>query len=150
MKSKMLIVTDLGTFKAFRVDENQFNSTPRLELIKSFDVAEAHTRLSDRVSDQAGQFPRGTGAPAANSDMSNGERHNMELEHRRRLVKHIAEAIQEVAKQENPDLIYFAAGHEINQQILNELAPPVKNKIAKTVSSNLTKTDKSDLLGYFD
>jgi hypothetical protein len=150
MKSKMLIVTDLGTLKAFRVDENRLNSHPRLELVKSIDIAEAHTRLSDRVSDQAGQFPRGTGAPAQTSDMSNGERHNIELEHRRRLVKQVAETSEELHRAENPEVIYFAAGQEINHQVVEELPGAVRGKIAKNVHSNLTKTDKGALLGYFE
>ena len=37
MKKQLLIVTDLGSFKAYAVDNSRLNTTPRLELIDHFD-----------------------------------------------------------------------------------------------------------------
>src|SRR6266487_455024 len=56
MKNKWLLVVDLASFKAYRVETSRFTRSPRLELIEAFDNAEAHSRLGDKVSDLSGRF----------------------------------------------------------------------------------------------
>ena len=88
MKSTLLVVTDLGGFKAYRVENGRFNRTPRLEPVEEYSNAAAHGHLVDKVSDLSGRFPRSTGRPNLTGAMSDGERHNIELEQRKRLVRH--------------------------------------------------------------
>src|SRR5690349_254396 len=91
----LLVVVDLGGFKAFKI-ENNGNSdgqqSPRMELLEHYDNQQAHGRLVDRVSDLAGRFPRGTMARSAGA-MSDGERHNIELEARKRFIKDLAQRL---------------------------------------------------------
>src|ERR1051326_1314499 len=108
MKNTLLVVADLAGFKAFKVDNGQESMlgngsskrTPRLEFIEQFDNADAHGRLVDRVSDLSGRFPRGTGLKAGGA-MSDGERHNIELENRKRLVRQLAQRVNALARSQD-------------------------------------------------
>ncbi len=149
MKNTVIVVTDLGSFKAYRLDQDGLHSSPRLELIENFNTVTAHGKLGDKLTDQAGQFPKGQGMPGTTGDMSNGERHNIELEQRKRLIKQLAERFNTVVGDEKVERCFFAAGREYNQQIVDELAPRARAKIEKNVPHNLTKIDKSELLKHF-
>ena len=150
MKNTLIVVADLGTFKAYKLDKNGFHSHPRLELIETFNTVEAHGKLTDKVTDQAGQFPKGQGIPGVIGDMSNGERHNIQLEQRKRLVKQLAERLESLVRPDTVESCYFAASREYNQQILDVLDHRVRSKIERNVPSNLTKIDKSDLMKHFE
>ncbi len=149
MKNRLVVVTDLGSFKAYRLEENELHSSPRLDLVENFDTA-VEEKISDQVTDQPGRFPKGTSVNrTASGDMSAGERHNLDLERRRRAVKKVAEQINRLLRPNEVDGCYFAASNEINSQILNELEPGVRKKIEKNATANLTKIDKAELLNHF-
>lgn len=148
MKNKWLLVADLGSFKAYRVDASRFARGPRLELMEAFENADAHDRLGDKVSDLAGRFPKGTG-PNGAGIMSQGERHNIELEQRRRLTRRLAERINTLMRRDDLDTCFFAASKEINHQIVEGLEPALRAKIELNLSADLTKVDKSRLLYHF-
>jgi hypothetical protein len=94
----LLVVADLGGFKAFKLENNNHvNHAPRLELVEQFNNPGARGRLVDRVSDSSGQFPRSTGARAAGA-MSDGERHNIEVELRKRFVRQLAQQLNIFSK----------------------------------------------------
>src|SRR5438477_437472 len=97
MKNTLVVVTDLGCLKAYKLENTERNHTPRLELIEQFNNAEAHGRLVEKVSDFSGRFPRGTGKSAEGA-MSDGERHNIELEQRKRLVRQLAGRFNALAR----------------------------------------------------
>lgn len=149
MKNKWLLVAGLGSFKAYRVDASRFMRGPRLELMEAFDNADAHDRLTDKVTDLAGRFPKGAGPNGANGAMSYGERHNIELEQRKRLVRRLTERINALMGREDFESCYLAVSKEINHQILAELEPRHRAKIEQNLPADLTKTDKSELLGHF-
>ncbi len=144
----LLVVADLGGFKAFKVENNHVNRSPRLEVIDQYDNSAAHGRLVDRVSDLAGRFPRGTGLKAAGA-MSDGERHNIELETRKRFVRQLAQRLNTLARAQDIERCFLAASREINHQLLEELEPAVRAKIAKNVPADLTKVERADLLRHF-
>lgn len=149
MKNTLVVVTDLGGFKAFRVDNDVQFSSPRLELLEQFNNAEAHDRLVEQVSDLAGRFPRSTGAPAGTSAMSGGERHNIELELRKRYVRKMANRLNSLMRDSEIERCFLAASREINRSLLDELDPQVRQKIQKNVPADLTKVNKSELLAHF-
>ena len=68
MKSKLLIVADLGLVKAYKLDFTP-NHTPRLEQLEEIVLEEAHSRLLDKLTDEAGRHSSPTqknwGAPLA-------------------------------------------------------------------------------------
>ncbi len=149
MKNKLLVLVDLGTFKAFRVEENELHSTPRLDLIEEFETIAGKEKLVNLTTDLAGRYRKGNGPGEGRSDMSDGEQHNIELEMRRRLVRQLADRINTLIAANHFDGCYLAASNEINKSILDELPAQSRAKITKNVSLNLTHLDKSQVLRHF-
>ena len=71
--SSLVIVTDRGSLKAYRVTETPTRG-PSLQLVQAFDITDAHGRLVDKVSDSAGRFPVTEGAGAHRGPASIAER----------------------------------------------------------------------------
>jgi hypothetical protein len=144
MNDTVIITTDLGTFKAFRLDRTEMN-TPRLEVLEEFELLDAHGRMGDKVTDQAGRWK----VPTQSMAMSYGERQKIGLELRRRLIKQVAEQMRNIVASRAVEACYFAASPEINEQVLDEAGPQVRGKIEKNVTCNLTNVDQGELLRHF-
>jgi hypothetical protein len=150
MKNTLVVVTDLGCFKAFRLENNSHQHYgPRLELVEQFENEEAHGKLGERVSDLGGRFPRSTSASSVTGAMSDGERHNIQLEQRKRLVRQLAQRFNALARGREFERCLLAASREINHQLLDELEPEVRAKIEKNVSADLTKLERAEILRHF-
>ena len=149
MKNTLVVVADLGCFKAYRLENHQPNQSPRLELVEEFTNADAHGKLVDKVTDLAGRFPRKTGAAHTTGAMSDGERHNIELESRKRLVRQHAQRLNTLARTTDFDRCLLAASREINHQLLDELEPQVRAKIAINLAADLTKLERAEILRHF-
>jgi hypothetical protein len=145
MKSKLLIVADLGRVKAYMLDYTLYN-TPRLEQLEEIALEEAHNRLLDKVTDEAGRHGSPTqknwGAPLADD-------HNLQLEFKRRLIRQISDHIQRLVERSGCDICWLAAQKEINQKILEELPPAVCKRIKKNLPRDLTKLEQKELLDQF-
>ena len=149
MKNTLVVVTDLACFKAFRLDNNQPHQTPRLELVEEFNSADAHEKLVDKVTDLSGRFPRSSGGAGTRGPMSDGEKHNIELESRKRLVRQLAQRLNALARSPEVERCLLAASREINHQLLEELEPPVRAKIVKNIPADLTKLERAEILRHF-
>ena len=150
MKNTLVVVTDLGCLKAFKLETNGHpDYPPRLELLEQFENAQAHGKLSDRVSDLAGRFPRSTGNSNVAKGMSDGERHNIELELRKRLVRQLAQRLNVLGGNKDVERCLLAASREINHQLVEALEPDVRAKIQKNVSADLTKLERTEILKHF-
>lgn len=145
--SKVIIAVDLGHFKAYRVTKDPYEKSAKTELIESYDSIAARLKLSDKLSDAAGRFRLSGGRNGKAAGY--GEAHNLETEEEKRLVKQIAEGINELVQREKCEMWYLAAGKNINSQIVENLDPSVKAKMEKNVPCNLTKAGKSELLNHF-
>jgi len=145
MNEKLIVVADLGSFKAYKLEEGTSHSTPRLELIEEINLA--GTQLKLPVIDTSGGYHSPMmGKWAASA----GERHNIELERKRRLVKQVAHFLSELLRRSASDGCYLAASKEIAHQIVRELPREARIKIEKIVPCDLTKAEKSDLLRRFE
>ena len=149
MKNTLVIVTDLGGFKAYRLENHYPKPTRRLLPVEEFNNAAAHGKLVEKVSDLSGRFPRSTGASGAAGAMSDGERHNIELESRKRMVRQLAQRLNALARTQAFDSCLLAASREINHQLLQELEPGVRAKIEKIVPADLTKLERTEILRHF-
>ena len=149
MKNTLVLVADLGCFRAFRLENHQPNKSPRLELVEEFTNGGAHGKLVDKVTDLAGRFPRRTSAPSTTWAMSDGERHNIELESRKRLVRQLAQRLNVLVRAKDIERCLLAASREINHQLLEELEPQVRAKIEKNVTADLTKLERAEILRHF-
>lgn len=149
MKKTLVVVTDLGGFKVYRLENHQPRQRPRLELVEEFENTDAHGRLVEKVTDMSGRFPRSTGMSNAKGAMSDGERHNIELELRKRMVRQLAQRLNALARPQEVERCLLAASREINHQLLDELEPQVRAKIEKNVPADLTKLDGAEILRHF-
>ena len=145
MKSKLLIVADLGLVKAYKLDFTP-NHTPRLEQLEEIVLEAAHSLLLDKVTDEAVRHSWPTqkngGAPLADD-------HNFKLELRRRLICQISDHIRRLIERSGCDVCWLAAHKEINQKILEELPPAVCHLIKKNLPRDLTKVGQKELLDQF-
>ncbi|MDP1784964.1 MAG: host attachment protein [Sulfuricurvum sp.] len=141
MSSKLIIVADLQRFKLFtsKIDPLGRES---VELLENVETLNTHQRLSEKVSDQQGNF-QGVGASGS------GEDHNIALEAERRRIKEIAGQISESLKKHGHESWYFAAPKAINNQIVELLDPAVKKAMTINLHSDLTKTPDDELLEHF-
>ena len=144
MKNTLVVVTDLGSFKAYKLELTPVKKTPRLQLVEEFVTTAAHGKILDKVSDRAGRHR----APTSRMAMPWGEPHNIELEKKRRLIKLLAGRLNEIIGN-GFDECHLAASKEINRQLLKELKPSARAKIVKNVQADLTKIDKAELLEHF-
>jgi Protein required for attachment to host cells len=145
MKSKLLIVADLGLVKAYKLDFTP-NHTPRLEQLEEIVLEEAHSRVLDKVTDLAGRHSSPTqknwGAPLADD-------HKLKLELKRRHIHQIADHVQQLIEHSGCDICWLAAHKEINQKILQELSPAVRSRIKKNLPRDLTKVGQKETLDLF-
>jgi hypothetical protein len=149
MKGTLILLADLGCLKAFKLENGQPNRSPRLEPIEEFSQPEAHERLVTEVTDMSGRFHRGGTKSNAAGGMSDGERHNINLEKRKRLVRNLAGHVNRLAKDPEIDRCWMAASREISHPLLNELDPDVRAKIQTIVAADLTKLTRSEILKRF-
>lgn len=149
MKTKLIIVTDLGLLRAYREVQNLADHGPHLELVSEFRSEAAREKLSEQVTDQAGRFTRGGGDRAVPGDLSSGERLDLETEQDRRLIARMAGRIDELLADDSVDRCYLAAGAPVHKQLLDQLNPKSREKIDRVVTANLTKADPADLLARF-
>lgn len=145
--NKIIVVVDLGHFKAYTLIKKTGESA-RLELLESQDLLAAHGKLSDKLSDRAGNFGEGVGKNTAATGY--GEPHSIASENEKRLIKLIANNINRVIAKENCAKWYLAAGKAINSQIIENLAADIKAKLGKNIALNLTKTGKTKILSYVE
>ena len=147
MKNTLVVVADLGCLKAYRLDETPVQHTPRLALLQEFNNNGATVKLTDVTSDSAGRFPRGSAR--SGQGMSDGERHNIQLEQRKRLVRQLAGNLSQLLQESNAEDCYLAVSREIQHPLLEELDPAARARIVRCVQADLTKVDKSQLLAHF-
>jgi hypothetical protein len=148
MKSTLVVLADLGRLKAFKLESDHQYRTPHLEMLEQYENPDAYGRLVDKVTDQSGRFPRGLGTKAG-AAMSDGERHNIELEGRKRLIRELARRVNALARHAEVEQFLLAASKAINHFLLKELEPKVRSKIEKNVPADLTKIGMAEILGHF-
>jgi hypothetical protein len=145
MKARLLMVTDLGLLKAFRFEEHQGES-PRLIPIEQMNFEPAHQHLTEQITDSAGRRASQAGARGGGTM---ADRHNLELEVRRRLIKKIALRIEEIVSGHGADGWWLAAQKEIMHPILEALPQGLRARAETQVPRNLTKLEPREILNHF-
>jgi hypothetical protein len=144
--SSLVIVTDRGSLKAYRVDETPTRG-PSLQLVQAFDITDAHGKLVDKVTDLAGRFPVSDGA-GMHHGASIAERH-LETETDRRIYKQLADQIVKIAKSDGVGGWSFAAPASIHAAIVDLLPADVRDRIVEHVKSDLVKIEPAKLPTHF-
>ena len=145
--TSLIIVADRGTLKAYRVDETPTRG-PSLHLIQAFNITDAHGRLSDKVTDQAGRFPVTDGA-GSHHGASIAENTQLENETDRRIYKQLADQIVKIIGRSGKEGWSFAAPAEIHSAIVDLLPGNARNRIVEHVKSDLVKVEAAKLPTHF-
>ena len=146
--TSLIIVTDRGSLKAYRVNETPTRG-PSLQLVQAFNITDAHGRLVDKVSDLAGRFPVTDGAGAHRGASSIAERTQLVTETDRRIHKELADQIVKIVSTNGKEGWSFAAPAEIHAAIVGLLPAAVRDRIVEHVKSDLVKTEPSRLPAHF-
>jgi hypothetical protein len=146
--SSLVIVTDRGSLKAYRVNETPTRG-PSLQLVQAFNMTDAHGRLVDKVSDLAGRFPVSESAGAHRGPASTAERTQLATETDRRIQKELADQIAKIVSQNGNDGWSFAAPAEIHTAIVDLLPAGVRQRIVEHVKSDLVKIEPARLMSHF-
>src|SRR5213083_3182649 len=146
--SSLVIVTDRGSLKAYRVHETPTRG-PSLQLVQAFNMTDAHGRLVDKVSDLAGRFPVTEGAGAHRGPASIAERTQLATETDRRIQKELADQIAKIVSQNGKEGWSFAAPAEIHTAIVDLLPGDVRQRIVEHVKSDLVKVEPARLISHF-
>jgi Protein required for attachment to host cells len=145
--TSLIIVTDRGSFKAYRVNETPTRG-PSLQLVQAFNITDAHGRLVDKVTDLAGRFPVSDGAGGRHAN-SIAERTQLETETDRSIHKELADQIVKIVSSNGKEGWSFAAPSEIHAAIVDLLPAAVRDRIVEHVKSDLVKTEPSKLPAHF-
>jgi hypothetical protein len=146
--SSLVIVTDRGSLKAYRVNETPTRG-PSLQLVQAFNITDAHGRLIDKVSDLAGRFPVTESAGAHRGPASIAERTQLITEMDRRIHKELADQIAKIVAQNGKDGWSFAAPAEIHTAIVDLLPAAARQRIVEHVKSDLVKVEAARLTTHF-
>lgn len=149
MRQTVVIIADLGNFRAYRWDGDQSNSTPSLELVDDFVTLDARTKRANTLTVMEGRSANGGSNSQATGTASDGEQHNMQLEKTRRLIRQIAHRATDLLRLKDVERGFFAAPQEINHQILENIAPDARAKIELNLPIDLTRLPKSEVVGHF-
>ena len=145
--TSLVIVADRGSLKAYRVDETPTRG-PSLKLVQAFDITEAHGRLIDKLTDQAGRFPVTEGAGAHRGPASIAQS-KLQTETDRRINKELADQIVKITNGNSGEAWSFAAPSEIHSAIVDLLPGQVRNRIVEHVKSDLVKVEAAKLPNHF-
>lgn len=145
--SSLVVVADRGGLKAFKVNETPTRG-PSLQLVQAFNLTDAHGKLIDKVTDQAGRFSVSDGAGMHHA-ASMAERTQLDNETDRRIYKQLAEQITKLVKSDGVEGWSFAAPSEIHKAIVDLLPNEVRDRIVEHVKSDLVRTEAADLRQHF-
>jgi hypothetical protein len=146
--TSLVIVADRGGLKAYRINETPTRG-PSLQLVQAFNLTDAHGRLLDKVTDQAGRFPVSNGAGAHHGQASIAERTQLETETERRLCKQLADRIVDVVSRNGKECWSFAAASEIHNAIVDLLPAAVRERIVEHENADLVKVEPAKLTSRF-
>ena len=145
LENTIIIVADLGELKAFEVVEhegtvrNEMKISHSLKLINNEAFISGRKKPGELMSDSSGKFGTGT-----------LEDHNAKSERENRTIKDIAQDIDAIVKEIQPQQVFLAFPKEHNHELTDKLAQETKAVLVKNVAADLVKTTKEKLLSYFE
>lgn len=146
MIPSLLIVTDRGGLRAYKVDKNPTRA-PSLHLIDSYSAQDAHGRYEDKVTDRAGRFQ---GSNASGRHIGGSDEHGtIDIENDKRACKHVAARINELVKQEAPENWALAVPSQIKGLLLDHIDAEAIKHLGETVHADLLRTEPSKVASHF-
>lgn len=145
LERTIVITASLGELKIFDVKkienivDDELKVSYNLELLKGMDFIDENKRISEIVSDKAGNFNNGT----------NDDANNLLIEQKKKIVKKIAKDIDDIAKSRMPKQMFLAFDKELSDELMGYLNPKTKDILTKVIYKDLVNTNKNEILSYF-
>ena len=147
----IVIVADLGEMKVYKANPRDLEAEAglkpqniKLDLVNAVDYVEAHWKVKDIVTDEAGRFkgPDGTHGGIT-------ERHGIEAKMEEDVIRAIAADIDRFVAEYNPPKYFLALPRTIFKRVWDHVGPEAQKKLFRYVEEDLTKTSKTKLPEIF-
>lgn len=147
--NNLVIAADLGHFKAYRIIKDPLRiESPRIELIEAYDTIEGREKPGARYTDSPGAFRRKSSSEHYSSG-GFGERHTLNNERLRRLLKLTANTINDILVREGMPKWHLCACKSINNSLIASLSKGARTRLKSNTRADLTKAEKSEILTRF-
>ncbi len=148
----IVIVANLGEMKIYQANPRDLEAEAglkpqniKLDQVNAIDYVEAHWKLKDIVTDEAGRFKADAGKMGGNA----GERHELEKKMEEDVIKALAEDITKIVAEYNPPKYFLALPQTIFNRVWERVGNDAKAKLFRYVEEDLTKTDRNKLPEIF-
>ncbi|HET9136768.1 MAG TPA: host attachment protein [Candidatus Kapabacteria bacterium] len=146
--SNLIIATNLGTMKAFRISESSVAHRRQAELVQNTKYIAAHKKLSELVSDRPGRF-RGSGVQTA-PNRAFGENHNLKAHLKDNTIKQVTEDINALIEEAEDEHIYLAMPKAISHNINLHLSNRSKDRITQVHIGDIVKDPIEQIRAIFN
>ena len=143
--SSLLVVADRGGLKAYKVNETPTRG-PSLQLVQAFNTTDAHGKMGDKLSDNAGRFAASDGSGVHQASVADSK---LETETDRRIYKKLADEIARVVRSDGGGGWSFAAPAEMHKAIVDLLPNETRERIVEHVKSDLMRIEPAQLREHF-
>jgi len=147
----IVILANLGELKVYQANPRDLEAEAglapthiKLDLITDKNYIDAHKKLHDTVTDQAGRFKGGSQGRGEFTQGSIGEKHSLEQETEERIIREIAEDISSIINEKSART-FVAMPDMIFKRVLDHVAADAKAKIFKSIEKDLMKVNKTEL-----
>jgi hypothetical protein len=146
--SNLIIATNLGAMKAFRISETSVAHRRHAELIQNTEYSGAHEKLSELVSDRPGRF-RGSGVQTA-PNRAFGENHNLKAHLKDNSIKQVSNDINALIEEAEDEHVYLAMPKEISHDINSHLSNRSKDRITQVHIGDIVKDPIEQIRAIFN
>ncbi len=148
----IVIVANLGEMKVYQANPRDLEAEAglkpqniKLDQVNAIDYVEAHWKLKDIVTDEAGRFKADAGKMGGNA----GERHELEKKMEEDVIKALADDITKIVAEYNPPKYFLALPQTIFNRVWERVGSDAKAKLFRYIEEDLTKTDRNKLPEIF-
>ncbi|MRI83709.1 MAG: hypothetical protein C6I00_04740 [Nitratiruptor sp.] len=153
----LVIVADLGEMKLYRANPRDLEAEAglkphniKLDLVNAIDYVEAHWKIKDIVTDEAGRFRGPNGSSGGIT-----ERHGIEAKLEEDVIRAIAQDIAHFVHEYDPPRYFLALPEPIFKRVWSHVEslaskyPEATRKLFRYVEEDLTKVDRQKLPEIF-
>lgn len=138
-------VVDRAHVRIFQATNGLGQSKPGLRLVEALDLVDGHGRFRDRLTDEAGHFPRGQ--PGAGG--GNDERMPMQREGQRRLAAEAADWLSRFFQGRPQATWDVAVAKAIFHQVIDQIEAGARSRLRRVLAKDLTNQPAESLLEHF-
>jgi hypothetical protein len=137
----LIVVADRGHFIAYETLRNR-----GLRVISAVDLLQGHRKPHEQLTDRAGGFPNSGTMGKGNSS---ADRMSRDTEMDMQTFRQLAELLDSLLKEQQPDAWAVAIPSEINGAILHEVNPRWESRIAINLPKDLTRMPPHEVRSHF-